>query len=33
MIDGMVKIWNYLTDGKVKLSQEYIEYFFGVIDI
>ena len=33
MIEGISNIWNWLTAGKVHPTQEYIEYFFSVIDL
>lgn len=32
MIDGIAKLWNYLTGSRVVPNQEYVEYFFSVID-
>lgn len=32
MIDGIANLWNYLTGGRVLPNQEYVEYFFSVID-
>jgi|LakMenEpi03Aug12_release.lakeMendotaPanAssembly.Ray.scaffolds.fasta_scaffold5100046_1 hypothetical protein len=33
MIDGIRELWNFLTGSQVSSNQDYIEYFFGVIDV
>ena len=33
MIEGITKLWNFLTNSQVVPNQKYIEYFFSVIDI
>ena len=32
MINGIVSLWNWVTEGSVKVSDVYIEYFFYGID-
>jgi len=32
MIYGITGIWNFLTGSRVVPNQDYIEYFFSVID-
>ena len=33
MINGITNLWNFLTNSSVVLYQNYVEYFFSLIDI
>ncbi len=33
MIEGMTRMWNSFTGSRVQTNQDYIEYFFAVIDV